>query len=108
MREMAKRPFIAGSSMWNLNDFYSESRIDAVPHVNNKGIVGLNREKKDTYLFYQASLSKQPYLMIGQREWMARGGAGKCDKNATNSRKTCLCDSVRPCSVCFALYHTAV
>ena len=34
--------------------------------------------------------------------------AGKCDKNATNSRKTCLCDSVRPCSVCFALYHTAV
>ena len=41
-----KRPFIAGSSLWNLNDFYSESRVDAVPHVNNKGVVGLDREKK--------------------------------------------------------------
>lgn len=74
MREMMKRPFISGASMWNLNDFYSESRIDAVPHVNNKGVVGLNREKKDTYLFYQTALSKVPFLMIGQREWMARGG----------------------------------
>lgn len=83
MREMAKRPFIAGSSMWNLNDFYSESRIDAVPHVNNKGIVGLNREKKDTYLFYQASLSKQPYLMTGQREWMARGGVVSTSENTS-------------------------
>ena len=35
LNEMMKRPFIAGSSLWNLNDFYSESRVDAVPHVNN-------------------------------------------------------------------------
>ena len=46
LREMMKRPFIAGSSLWNLNDFYSESRVDAVPHVNNKGVVGLNRRRK--------------------------------------------------------------
>lgn len=75
VREMAKRPFIAGSSLWNLNDFYSESRVDAVPHVNNKGIVGLDREIKDTYLLYCALLSAKPYLAVGQREWKARGGA---------------------------------
>ena len=72
--EMIKRPFVAGSSLWNLNDFYSESRVDAVPHVNNKGVVGLNREKKDVYWFYKTALSRRPILVIGNREWKSRGG----------------------------------
>lgn len=74
LNEMMKRPFIAGSSLWNLNDFYSESRADAVPHVNNKGVVGLNREKKDVYWFYKTALSRRPILVIGNREWKSRGG----------------------------------
>lgn len=74
LNEMMKRPFIAGSSLWNLNDFYSESRVDAVPHVNNKGVVGLNREKKDVYWFYKTALSRRPILVIGNREWKSRGG----------------------------------
>ena len=74
LREMMKRPFIAGSSLWNLNDFYSESRVDAVPHVNNKGVVGLYREKKDVYWFYKTALSRRPILVIGNREWKSRGG----------------------------------
>ena len=74
LNEMMKRPFIAGSSLWNLNDFYSESRVDAVPHVNNQGVVGLNREKKDVYWFYKTALSRRPILVIGNREWKSRGG----------------------------------
>ena len=74
LNEMMKRPFIAGSSLWNLNDFYYESRVDAVPHVNNKGVVGLNREKKDVYWFYKTALSRRPILVIGNREWKSRGG----------------------------------
>lgn len=74
LNEMMKRPFIAGSSLWNLNDFYSESRVDAVPHVNKKGVVGLNREKKDVYWFYKTALSRRPILVIGNREWKSRGG----------------------------------
>ena len=74
LNEMMKRPFIAGSSLWNLNDFYSESRVDAVPHVNNKGVVGLNREKKDVYWFYKTALSRRPILVIGNREGKRRGG----------------------------------
>ncbi|WP_073000854.1 glycoside hydrolase family 2 TIM barrel-domain containing protein [Mariniphaga anaerophila] len=81
LNEMKKRPFVAGSSLWNLNDFYSESRADAVPHVNNKGIVGLSREQKDTYLFYQASLSKAPIIKIGNREWKTRGGVVNTPEN---------------------------
>ncbi len=83
MREMAARPFIAGSSLWNLNDFYSEPRVDTNPHVNNKGILGLDREEKDAYLFYSALLADSPYLRIGNREWKSRGGvadpvSGEC------------------------------
>ncbi|NDV66964.1 glycoside hydrolase family 2 TIM barrel-domain containing protein [Bacteroides sp. 224] len=84
LNEMMKRPFIAGSSLWNLNDFYSESRIDAVPHVNNKGILGLDREVKDTYLFYKAALISRPMLTIGNREWKARGGV------ANTAQKECV------------------
>ena len=75
LKEIRKRPFVAGSNMWNLNDFYSESRVDAVPHVNNKGVVGLDREIKDTYLFYQCALAKEPMVKVGNQKWMARSGA---------------------------------
>ena len=78
---MMKRPFVAGSSLWNLNDFYSESRVDAVPHVNNKGILGLDREVKDTYLFYKTALTRRPILAIGNREWKARGGVVNTEQN---------------------------
>lgn len=82
MKEMMKRPFIAGASLWNLNDFYSESRIDVVPHVNNKGIVGLDREHKDSYWFYKALLTQKPMVVIGNREWKARGGVVNTDNRA--------------------------
>lgn len=82
MEEMARRPFIAGSSLWNLNDFYSEPRVDAVAHVNDKGITGLDREIKDVYLMYKALLSDKPFIAIGNREWKSRAGAetseGRC------------------------------
>lgn len=66
--------YIAGSNVWNLNDFYCERRVDAVPHVNNKGLVGLDRVPKDTYRLYQAILLNEPFLCIGGREWKLRGG----------------------------------
>lgn len=82
LAEILRRPFVAGSSVWNLNSFYSEPRADAVPHVNLKGLTGLDREEKDTYLFYKACLGAGPQLRIGQRCWINRGGAddgsGRC------------------------------
>jgi len=82
LQEIMKRDFMAGSTVWNLNDFYSESRGDAVPHVNNKGLTGLDREIKDVYLYYQTALSKEPLVWIGQREWKARGGTAKKGEKA--------------------------
>ena len=74
IKTIQERPWISGANIWNLNDFYSEGRSNAVPHVNNKGIVSLDREKKDTYLQYQAILLKTPVVSIGGMNWKIRGG----------------------------------
>ncbi len=74
IKTIQERPWISGANIWNLNDFYSEGRSNAVPHVNNKGIVSLDREKKDTYLQYQAMLLKTPVVSIGGMNWKIRGG----------------------------------
>lgn len=69
-----KTDFISGSNVWNLNDFYAEPRVDAVPHVNNKGLVGLDRVPKDSYRLYQANLLEEPVIWIGGRNWTIREG----------------------------------
>lgn len=74
MKVIKEKDFIAGSNIWNLNDFYSETRGEAVPHVNNKGITGLDRTKKDTYYLYQAGLLNTPVLHICGKDWVRRSG----------------------------------
>lgn len=68
------KKFVAGTTVWNLNDFYSEARGQAVPHVNNKGITGLDRSLKDTYYLYQAYLLDSPVMHICSSGWERRGG----------------------------------
>lgn len=78
--EILKRDYIVGATVWNLNDFYSEGRRDAVPHVNNKGLVGTDRERKDTYFLYQTYLKEEPVLYIASQMWKSRAGNSKDGK----------------------------
>ena len=74
IKNIYSRDYIAGAAIWNLNDFYSEGRQDAVPRVNNKGITGLDRELKDIYHLYRAWLKDEPFIKIGCSTWKYRGG----------------------------------
>lgn len=74
LKAIMERPFVVGAAIWNLNDFYSEERGNAVPHVNSKGIASLGREPKDTYFLYQANFLKTPFLSIGSKDWKQRAG----------------------------------
>ena len=74
LRAIMNRPFVMGANIWNLNDFHSELRGDAMPHINNKGIMTTDRKPKDTYLLYKAFLRKAPLVMIGSKGWQNRGG----------------------------------
>lgn len=62
--EMMKRAYVAGAVIWNLADFNSETRTESMPHINNKGLLQWNRKPKDPYYYYQAVLSKKPFIKI--------------------------------------------
>jgi beta-galactosidase len=66
------RPFVAAAMIWNLADFNSESREETMPHINNKGLLTLDRTPKDLYSFYQSQLLKTPFVKISN--WDNRVG----------------------------------
>jgi len=68
------RAFISGAAVWNLSDFNSEGRAESMPHINNKGLMTIDREPKDAYLYYQSQLIKTPVIKIGARGWILRSG----------------------------------
>ncbi len=65
MTQILERPYIAGATLWNLIDFSSERRVDATPHLNNKGLVTADRKPKDVYYLVQALLSEEPISVLG-------------------------------------------
>ena len=74
LKAIKERPFISAATVWNLNCFYSESRQNAIPHINGKGLVDTDRKLKDSYIFYKANLSPIPMTKIGGENWKIRGG----------------------------------
>ena len=74
LNAMLSRPFVAGGMAWNLADFNSETREETMPHINNKGLLTIGRQPKDTYFLYQAYFSKKPYLKITSAQWNDRTG----------------------------------
>jgi len=72
LRALTNMPFIAGINVWNFADFGSVGRVDTVPNINNKGLIGIDRKPKDAYLFYQAALRKEPYVGLAAQSWIRR------------------------------------
>jgi beta-galactosidase len=72
LREMNKRPFVSAALIWNLADFNSEQREETMPHINNKGLLTLDRKPKDLYYYYQSQLLKSPFIKISN--WLNRAG----------------------------------
>jgi len=73
-KEILKRPFVAGSVIWNLADFNSETRNETMPHINNKGLLSWDRIPKDPYYFYEATWSRKPFVKIASSYWKTRAG----------------------------------
>ncbi len=63
--QIMQRPYMTGMTAWNFADFGSEFRGDAIPHVNQKGLIQYNREPKDIYFWYKSVLTKKdPFIHI--------------------------------------------
>lgn len=69
LHDILSRDIVCGANIWNLNEFYAEPRKDAIPHVNPKGIVTLDRQPKNTYWLYKANFYHgEPFLAFANAE----------------------------------------
>lgn len=57
-QQIVDRPYMTGMTAWNFADFGSEFRGDAIPHVNQKGLIQYDRTPKEIYYWYQSVLDK--------------------------------------------------
>ena len=67
MAQLDQRTYLGGTAVWNYNDFYSEYRQHATPHINSKGLVTLDRKPKEVAQWYRCHWSKTPYIAIGRK-----------------------------------------
>ena len=74
LKTFMETPCVAGCFLWNLNEFYSEQRCSAVPHVNLKGVITLDRKPKNTYWLYKANLTDEPFIRFADSDWTVRSG----------------------------------
>ena len=74
--DLAKRPWIWGSFVWNMYDFGSYFRREGgTKGRNNKGLVTFDRKiKKDAYYVYKAWFSQDPFVHVDGRRYFARPG----------------------------------
>lgn len=56
-KQVMDRDFVIGMAAWNYADFGSEFRGDAIPHVNQKGLVNFDRSPKNIYYWYKMILN---------------------------------------------------
>lgn len=73
-REIARRPFVWGSFVWNLCDFASAMRAEGDRDgINDKGLVTYDRQtRKDAFYFYKATWSSAPVLYVTSRRHVLR------------------------------------
>jgi beta-galactosidase len=75
--QIAARPYLWGTFVWNMFDFASDQRGEGdTPGRNDKGLVTYDRRtRKDTFYFYKASWTATPFVYITSRRWTDRTAA---------------------------------
>lgn len=73
-RALRERPWLACTSVWVLFDFASAERAEGERlGINDKGLVTRDRKlKKDAFFFYKAQWSREPFVYITSRRFVAR------------------------------------
>ncbi|MCP5532551.1 MAG: discoidin domain-containing protein [Akkermansiaceae bacterium] len=70
-----KLPFLVGVNWWCFADFGSAARGDTMPHINQKGLVTIDRKvRKDAYHLLTARWTDTPVLEIQSKRWTERTG----------------------------------
>jgi beta-galactosidase len=73
-KQLATRPFLWGSFVWNMFDFAIDSRSEGDTNGrNDKGLVTYDRQtKKDAFYWYKANWNPEPTVYLTSRRWTQR------------------------------------
>jgi beta-galactosidase len=74
LRQMASRPWLGGSAIWNEFDFSQPETGGSIPYMNQKGMLTWDRKPKDVYYLYKANWNPAPMVYIASRGWTRRTG----------------------------------
>lgn len=74
IKQIADRPYLWATHVWNMFDFAADARAEGGENgMNHKGLVTFDRKyKKDSYYAYQAWLSDKPMLHICGKRYIDR------------------------------------
>lgn len=91
LKVLMENDFVVGATVWNFNDFNSESRVDAIPAYQRESARHGRPRPKASYYYYKAVLSKEPFVSIPTQQWKVRGGREDApDAASARSRSKCL------------------
>jgi beta-galactosidase len=75
LKTQEKLNWLTGSAQWVFKDFASPLRGDnAIPHVNQKGVVERDMRRKESYFVFQSYWAEKPMVHIYGHSWPIRSG----------------------------------
>ena len=74
IKQIAERPYLWATHVWNMFDFAADARAEGGENgMNHKGLVTFDRKyKKDSFYAYQAWLSKKPMIHLCSKRYIDR------------------------------------
>ena len=74
IKQIADRPYLWATHVWNMFDFAADARAEGGENgMNHKGLVTFDRKyKKDSFFAYQAWLSDKPVLHLCSKRYIDR------------------------------------
>ena len=74
IKQIAERPYIWATHVWNMFDFAADARAEGGENgMNHKGLVTFDRQyKKDAFYAYQAWLSNEPMVHLCGKRYIDR------------------------------------
>lgn len=75
LKTQEKLDWLTGSAQWIFKDFASPGRgINAIPGINQKGVVERDLRKKESYYVFQSYWTEKPMARIYGHSWPIRWG----------------------------------
>jgi beta-galactosidase len=86
LRELYRRPWMAGGMIWHQFDYEGETYDTVIPHIVAFGMGDVYRIPKDVYYFYQSQWTAKPMVhILGHWTWPAAEGQARTVKVFSNA-----------------------